>query len=157
MVLKTTGKGSMSARSAVVISLDKTNCNQKKKKAMYVTGNIPELYHGMIIDLELDNNNIVLDYYLEMSGKNISALARASVNPDEYSAVLERHQILKENGIGWNAARLSLSDIYKTLPFGEADKLHKEMINNAKEPTRIMAINDRIIKNARQKRKRGAS
>ncbi len=152
MVLKATGKGNMSVRSAVVISLSK-QCGKGRNKSVYVTGNIPELYHGMFIELELDSSNIVLDYHLELSDKNTAVLAKENINLDEYRSVLERHSVLKNSGIGWNAARMSLSDIYKTLPFEEADKLHKEMINNAQELTRMTAINDRIINNARRKRK----
>lgn len=148
MVLKATGRGTKDARSAVVISLD-----SKSRKSFRVVGNIPELYHGMIIQMELDEKNNVLDYDLILDNRNIVALEKASVNPDEYRTVLERHLILKKDGIGWNTARLSLEEIYSVLPFGEADKVHKEMIDDAKEPTRMEAINCKIIQNARNKRK----
>ena len=148
MVLKGIGRGGKMVRSAIVIRL-----GGKSNRSIRVVGNIPELYHGMIIGLELDEHNFVLDYSLEITEKNKNALEKAHIDPMEYKAILERHSILKKEGIGWNSARLSLDEIYKTLPFGEADKLHKEMINNAKEKTRVMAINDEIIKNARQKRK----
>lgn len=148
MVLKSTGRGTKDARSAVVILLD-----SKRKKSFRVIGNIPELYHGMIIQMELDRDNFVLNYDLILDSRNIVALEKASVNPDEYRTVLERHMILKKDGVGWNTARLSLEEIYSALPFGEADKVHKEMIDDAKEPTRMEAINCKIIQNARNKRK----
>lgn len=148
MVLKATGRGTKHGRSAVVIALDGT-----RKKSFRVVGNIPELYHGMFIQMELDEADNVLDYELTLDERNITALERANVNPDEYEAVLERHLILKSDGIGWNTARLSLEEIYSVLPFGEADRVHKEVVDDAKEPTRVDAINRKIIQNARNKRK----
>ena len=99
MVLKATGRGTKHGRSAVVIALDGT-----RKKSFRVVGNIPELYHGMFIQMELDEADNVLDYELTLDERNITALERANVNPDEYEAVLERHLILKSDGIGWNTA-----------------------------------------------------
>lgn len=149
LVLKATGKGTKSGRSAVVIELGR----QKRNKGFRVVGNIPELYHGMFIDLELDESNTVIDYSLTLHEKNLMALEKAHVNADEYRAVLDRHTVLKKDGIGWNTARLSLDEIYAALPFGEADKVHKEMVDNASEPTRMKAINKKIIETARQRRK----
>lgn len=147
MVLKATGRGTKKDRSAVVLPLG------TKGKSVRIVGNIPELCHGMFISLELDDDNVVVDYDLTLSDKNIAALEKAGYNPAEYQAILERHLILKKDGVGWNTARLSLDEIYSTLPFGEADKVHKEMINDATEPTRVEAMNKKIINTARNKRK----
>lgn len=150
LVLKSTGDGTNTCRSAVVLSLsDKT----KGKKSFRVVGNIPELYHGMIIGLELDEKKNALEYSLVMNDKNIAALEKANVDPEEYRAILDRHTVLKNEGVGWNVAQMDIKDVYKVLPFAKADKLHKEMIDNASEPTRIEAIGKKIIKKARERRK----
>lgn len=146
-MLKVTGKGTKKGRSVVVTPIG------KKGKSVYVSGNIPELYQGMFIELELDDSNRVLEYNLVLSNKNIQALEKAGINPEEYRVILERHQILKQDGIGWNSAKISLDELYDALPFGEADKVHKEMVDNASEPTRVEAISKKIISNARNRRK----
>lgn len=147
-VLKATGRGTMAGRSAVVIDL-----SRKKSRGFRVAGNIPELYHGMLIDLDLDESNAVIDYNLILHEKNLSALEKAHVNAEEYQAVLDRHTVLKKDGVGWNTARLTPSEIYAALPFGEADMAHKKTVNNASDPVRIKAINKRIIEMARKRRK----
>lgn len=148
LVLKATGKGTKYGRSAIVVDLSRHG-----SKSFRVVGNIPELYHGMFINLELGEDNTVIDYSLTLGDKNRAALEKVHINPDEYQAVLDRHKVLKKDGVGWNTAKLGLDEIYSVLPFREADKVHKEMINNAEEPVRIEAINRKIIETARQKRK----
>lgn len=148
LVLKATGRGTKRGRSAVVVEL-----GGRGGKSFRVAGNIPELYHGMFIGLELDEENNVIDYSLTLGDKNRAALEKAQIDPEEYQAVLDRHMVLKKDGVGWNTAKLGLDEIYSVLPFGEADKVHKEMINNAREPMRVEAINKKIIETARQKRK----
>ncbi len=148
MVLKASGKGTKSVRNAIVLPL-----GEKGGRVFFVTGNIPELYHGMFIEMELDEANCVVDYELVLGEKNLQALEKAGVNTEEYQAILERHTILKKDGVGWNVAKLGLDEIYSVLPFGEADRVHKEMLDNASEPTRVEAINRKIIENGRNKRK----
>lgn len=148
LVLKATGKGTKSGRSAIVIRL-----GDKKRKSIRIAGNIPELYHGMNIMLDIDEDGTVIDYSLILSEKNLQALEKAKVNTEEYQATLERHMALKEDGIGWNIAKQGLDNIYNILPFNEADKIHKETINNATESTRIEAIGRKIIDTARSRRK----
>lgn len=151
LVLKSTGSGTNTCRSAIVVPLGSNK--DRAKRNFRVVGNIPELYHGMIINLELNEKKEALDYTLIMNDKNIEALKKANVDPEEYAAILERHNVLKHDGAGWNVAQMSIKDIYTALPFGQADRLHKEMIDNASEPTRVEAINKKIIKLARDKRK----
>lgn len=150
LVLKMSGAGTKTTKSVVVTKMG-------QKQTIFVTGNLPELYQGMYIRLYLDENNFALDYDVSLGdgeeNNNTRALKKAKINVDEYRAILERHQILKRDGIGWNTARLSLDEIYKILPFGEADKVHKEMLNDAYEPHRIEAINQHIIDKARTRRK----
>lgn len=151
LVLKSTGNGTNTSRSAVVLPLfgDKS----QKKRSFRVVGNIPELYHGMIISLDLNENKFVVEYSLTLNEKNIAALEKANIDPEEYRDILDRHTVLKNEGVGWNVAQMNIKEVYKALPFNQADKLHKEMIDNASEPTRIEAINNKIIKMARDKRK----
>lgn len=173
LVLKSTGNGTNISRSAVVLPLSgdrtatgsrgscskvedtmsSTRSNRQNKKSFRVVGNIPELYHGMIINLELNEKKFVLDYSLVLNDKNIAALKKANVDPEEYRAILDRHTVLKKDGVGWNVAQMNIKDVYRVLPFGQADKLHKEMIDNSSEPTRIEVINKKIIKIARDRRK----
>lgn len=147
LVLKKTGNGTKSGCSAVVINLD-----EKGRKSKRVVGNIPELYHGMTIMLDVAEG-VVLDYILKENEKNKKALEKAGVNSREYFAILKKHSVLKKDGISWNVAKMALNNIYEALPFKEADKVHKEMINKATEPTRVEAINKKIIETARNKRK----
>lgn len=149
LVLKVIGKGTKKGRSAIVTPIG----GEGKKGTCRVVGNIPELYHGMFIGLELDSKNYVLDYSLTLTEKNIQAIEKAGVNVEEYKEVLERHTAMKGDGVGWNTARMSLSEIYSALPFGEADKIHKEMVNNATEATRVEALNKEVLNMARNKRK----
>lgn len=150
LVLKMSGAGTKTTKSVVVTKMG-------EKKTICVTGNLPELYQGMYIRLYLDDNNFALDYDVSLGNgeenNNTKALKKAKINVDEYKAILERHQILKRDGIGWNTARLSLDEIYKVLPFEEADRVHRELLNNAYEPHRIEAINQNIISKARNRRK----
>ena len=147
MVLKLTGRGNRRGRSAIVVPV---GCRGKN---MRIVGNIPELCHGMCIFLELDENNNVLDYDLKLTSRNLIALEKEGYDIEEYKATLERHKIIKSEGLGWNVARLDLDEIYKALPFGEADKVHKEVINNPTEKKRIEALNKEVINTARNKRK----
>lgn len=143
--LKAAGKN-----GAIVIDL---NSKSKKNKNIRITGNLPRLYYGMTIDLELNAKNEVLDYTLLLSEKNKEALAKAKVDVKKYQETLNRHYSLKRQGISWERAELTASDMYKTLSFPEADKIHKEIINNSTDPVRIEAINNEIIEGARRKRK----
>ena len=143
--LKATGE-----YGAVVIDL---SAKGKSKKSIRVTGNLPKLYHGMTVDFELNEKNEVLDYTLLLSEKNKEALIKAKVDVKEYQETLNRHYALKSRGISWKRAELTADDMYRTLSFSEADKIHKEIINNSTDPVRIKAINKEIIEGARRKRK----
>lgn len=147
LVLKATGEGNKSGRSAVVIDLSK-----KGKRSFRVAGNIPELYHGMTIEFELDGNRVI-DYNLILDEKNIKALEKAHIDVSSYKDVLDKHLMLKNDGIGWNTATLGMATLYRVLPFPEADKVHKIMIDNANEETRVETINRKIVAAARRRRK----
>ncbi len=142
LVLKPTGEGNIRGRSCVVALFGST-------KNIRVAGNIPYLVHGMCVGFELDDNKNVLDYQLKLSDNNIQALERAGINPKEYEVILNRHMILKKDGVGWNVAKLGVNEIYKVLPFGQADRIHKEMVNDMTEETRMNAIQEEIVQNAR--------
>lgn len=144
-VLKNTGRGNARGRSCVVTPVG-------KKGNLRVVGNIPELYHGMSIQLSLGADNYVKDYRLDMTPKNRAAIEKAGFNPDEYADVLKRHTVLKKMDLGWNVARLDLEELYTALPFSEADTVHKEFIGDKDEPTRVTALNHELIKKARLKK-----
>lgn len=144
-VLKPTGEGNIRGRSCVVAVFGTT-------RNMRVVGNIPYLVHGMCVKFDLTSDNHVKDYQLDMTPNNVAALERAGINPEEYEIVLTRHKKLKSEGVGWNVAKLSLDKIYEVLPFGQADRIHKEMVNNMAEETRMNAIQEEIIQNARMRK-----
>lgn len=141
-VLKPTGEGNKKGRSCVVSHIG-------GKGNMRVVGNIPYLVHGMVIGLDLTKDNFVRDYNLTLTEKNKNALEKAGINPEEYAVILERHSKLKGEGVGWNIAKLGLDKIYEVLPFGQADRIHKEMVNNMTEETRLNAIQEEIVSTAR--------
>lgn len=141
-VLKPTGEGNKRGRSCVVAPFG-------SKGNFRVVGNIPFLVYGMCVGFELTNDNYVTDYRLEMTDNNVQALTKAGYDPNEYAVILERHKKLKGEGVGWNVAKLGLDKIYSVLPFEQADRIHKEMVNNITEETRLNAIQDEIITKAR--------
>lgn len=143
MCLKAVGKS-----NAVVIDIS----IKGKQKGTFVSGNIPKLCHGMLINLELVGNTVV-DYTLLLTQKNRDVLQKAKIDVEKYQETLNRHMMLKSEGITWEQAEQTVDDIYNKLPFGEADKLHKAIINNPTDPVRIKAINKRIVEGARRRRK----
>jgi len=142
-VLKPTGEGNRRGRSCVVTRFGSGN------KSMRVVGNIPYLVHGMCVSFDLSPDNYVRDYDLKMTQNNIEALEKSGINSEEYAVVLERHKKLKSEDVGWNVAKLSIDMIYKVLPFKQADRIHKEVVNDMEEETRMSAIQDEIINSAR--------
>lgn len=151
LVLKTVGKSDRKLQTVIVLNLEK-NSSEKKKRSVCVSGNLPELYHGMCIDLELDGTKAI-DYELVLSPENIASLRKNNVDVEEYKKVLEKHSNLKRNGYSWKVAKSEISKVYECLPFSDADKVHKEIVNNAQDPCRINAINRKVVETARRKRK----
>ena len=132
-------------RSAIVIP-------QGEKRRICIYGNIPDLFHGMTIGAELDGRKVV-DYCVEPTDKNIAALEKAGVNPEQYGRKLEIHQTLKQEGYNWDVASTRAEEIYNVLPFPDADKVHKEMVDNAEAVERTQALGREVIRCARRKRK----
>lgn len=148
IVMKTIGKGTNKAKSVVIKQMGN---KAKFSKSFKAVGNIPELYSGMIIGLELDKN-FITDYSLFLSKRNTQILEKQEIDLEEYQEILDRHSVLKKNRIGWNIARLDINELYEVLPFAMVDKIHKKTINNAIEEKRISAINSKILKIGRSKR-----
>ena len=132
-------------RSAIVIP-------QGEKRRICIYGNIPDLFHNMTIGAELDGRKVV-DYCVEPTDKNIAALEKAGVNPEQYGRKLEIHQTLKQEGYNWDVASTRAEEIYNVLPFPDADKVHKEMVDNAEAVERTQALGREVIRCARRKRK----
>lgn len=122
-------------RSAIVIP-------QGEKRRICIYGNIPDLFHGMTIGAELDGRKVV-DYCVEPTDKNIAALEKAGVNPEQYGRKLEIHQTLKQEGYNWDVASTRAEEIYNVLPFPDADKVHKEMVDNAEATGRRKCVHYR--------------
>lgn len=148
-VLKGTGRGTLKGRSCVVVP-----CGRKLRKgrSLRVVGNIPELYNGMNIEFELDEETrYVSDYRLTLTQSNVIAIQNSGHNPLEYELTLKKHQILRkiDAKIGWNVAKLSIKEMYKKLSFCEADAVHKIIVNDKLDIARIRAINENMIKKFR--------
>ena len=134
-------KGKM--RSVIVVDL--SNKNYKANK-MCVTGNLPELYQGMFIDLTLDNDyqkktRFVTNYKVDFSEeKTIEALKKADVNINSYRRNVEEHEIFKDEGISFKDLSKGIEHIYAIRPFPQADRVHAEMVDNPLDPVRLKAI-----------------
>ena len=144
MVIKVTKQGK-GMHSAVFVDLE----NGRKQ---HISGNFPDLYTNMIIGLEVEGDTAV-DYELELTAKNIGCLNRFGINVEAYRETLEAHDALKNQGITWRMAALnsetSEEDLYDCLPFPEADKVHKEMVNNPTDAKRLKALNKETLEIAR--------
>lgn len=144
MVLTVT-KQSKTLHSAIFVSLD------TKKKA-HLRGNLPDLYTNMVIGLCVDGVNVT-DYELELTEKNIACLNRFNIDVEKYRRTLRAHLRLKEKGVTWYVASLDNTsedeNVYDALPFPEADKVHKEMINNPTDAKRLRALNKETLEIAR--------
>lgn len=62
------------------------------------------------------------------------------------------HQTLKQEGYNWDVASTRAEEIYNVLPFPDADKVHKEMVDNAEAVERTQALGREVIRCARRKR-----
>lgn len=121
-------------------------------QTMHIGGNLPDLYNGMIIGLVVQNGTAV-DYHLELTDRNLSCLRRYKIDEERYARTLEAHQRVKDRGITWYAASLNgdtdSENVYECLPFPEADRVHKEMVNNPTDAKRLKALNRETLEIAR--------
>lgn len=146
-----TGKQDRKIKTAIVLDLAKPSTGAKNK-SVCISGNLPELYHGMVIGLELEGTKVI-DYSLELSSKNIAVLQKNEINIKQYAETLENHKSLKQQGYSWEIAKAEMPKVYESLPFCDADKVHKKIVNNAQDPCRITAINKKVVESARRHRK----
>ena len=126
--------------------------SQRKGAGIPVGGDLPKLYKGMLISLELDGHRAV-DYKLQLSPKNLGVLTKNNVDISKYTEKLEMHGKLKGHKCGWAIAEKDLPKLYDALPFPQADSIHKEIIDNPIAGNRIKFLNKRILETARQRRK----
>ena len=117
-------------------------------KNICVTGNLPELYTHMTLELEV-RNTVVTDYKMELTEKNIKILQKNDVDVETYEKALSVHQELKADNYDWFVYKYESYQLYKKLPFKKADKLHKAIIGKAADDARIDAINSIIISKTR--------
>ena len=136
-----------SSQTIIVRSL-----SQRKGAGIPVGGDLPKLYKGMLIGLELDGHRAV-DYKLQLSPKNLGVLTKNNVDIPKYTEKLEMHGKLKGHKCGWTVAEKDLPKIYDALPFPQADSIHKEIVDNPIAGNRIKFLNKRILETARQRRK----
>lgn len=132
------------------------------KKSVTVRGNLPEIHEGMIIGLEISANAFkgakkpiydVWDYTVEMTSKNEAVLRNKGVDVERYKEMLFNHSQAKGNGTTWEVANIDANKVYEELPFGEADKIHKEKINNPHAIERLDAIGKAVLEKARSSKK----
>lgn len=138
-------------RSVILIDL-------QNKKTICVTGNIPELFHGMIIALqtEYDAEEKIIyatDYKLCIDEKNRKQLRKAGINVPDYIQALDRHQKFKKEEISWDVAKTDITSIYESTDFTEADLIHFKLVNEPFDLIRLNAIAKEIISLTRSKRK----
>lgn len=121
-------------------------------RKQHISGNFPDLYTNMIIGLNVDGN-VATDYELELTAKNIGCLTRFGINVEAYRETLQAHDAMKKQGVTWRIAALNSGnteeDLYEYLPFSEADKVHKEMVNNPTDEKRLKALSKETLEIAR--------
>ena len=156
MVLKEQKSSKSNGRTAVVVDIDDTS--PMKGKKLHVFGNLPSLYYGTEIKLALATGNgkkasyIVKDYELRKNDNLMKVLEKSGTDIDKYLRTLEAHMKYKGSGITWEDAESGLTEIYDTLPFPEADKLHKQTVNNAADPKRLKALGREALEIGRKRR-----
>lgn len=121
-------------------------------KKQHISGNLPDLYTNMIIQMTVKDGRAI-DYELNLTEKNIACLQKYGIDVDKYRKTLNIHSQLKEDGAAWNIASVDMEsengDIYQCLPFAEADKVHRKMINNPTDAKRLQALNKETLEIAR--------
>jgi len=128
------------------------------KKSLTVRGNLPEIYDGMIIGLEISTNASkgakkpiyeVVDYAVEVTAKNETILKNKGVDVERYKEMLFNHLQAKKEGVTWEVASIEVDKLYDNLCFADADKKHKEKKNEPKAEERLRAICKEILTKAR--------
>lgn len=141
MVLKAIG---LNARRVCLVNLS-------TKAKISATGNIPQFFHGMIVDLEVRDGKI-LNYAVEMNAKNRGILEKNEVDVSQYAEAIEIHQRLKKLDVSWKIAKSEMEQIYNNLPFRAADKVHKEMVNDPTDMQRLEALKREVLDTGRRHR-----
>ena len=140
-------------RSAVVVDLG--NKNYKSNK-LCVTGNLPELYQGMFIELSLDKaankkTYFVTNYKVDFDEeKTIAALKKAEVDVGTYRQTVENHEKFKDEGVSFKDMSKGIENIYAVKSFEKADRIHLEAVNDPLDPIRLKAIVDEIFEISRK-------
>ena len=135
-------------RSAVVVDL--ANKNYKANK-LCVTGNLPELYQGMFIELTLDRaenkkTSFVTNYKVDFDEeKTIAALKKAEVDVSTYRQTVENHERFKDEGISFKDVSKGIENIYGIKSFPQADRIHSEAVGDPLDPVRLKAIVNEIF------------
>lgn len=142
LVLKTVGTN---ARRICVTDLS-------THKKLSVRGNIPQMYHGMIVGLEINGGEIT-EYEIDLSLKNRGILEKNGEDFERYKKALDIHRRLYKYGVPWAIAKTEMEQIYENLPFPEADKIHKEIVNNSVDTPRLEALKREVLNTGRRRRK----
>ena len=144
----------------LVIPLDKSETakseaekgKRKGKRQYCITGNFPALYPKMTLQLDLQNMQMT-DYQMELTEENRKALLKNNVAEAEYAKILANHMKLKQDGFTWEDAEVGTEKLYDKFDFCRADRIHKNLVNNASDKLRLKAINHEILLTGRKKRK----
>lgn len=138
-----------------VIPLDKSGTSGSRGKGRHhycITGNFPALYPQMILQFELQNMTMT-DYQLELTERNRGILLKHHVAEGIYAETLAHHQKMKQDGFTWEDAKVGTDKVYDRFEFYRADRIHKNLVNNATDEHRLNAINRNVIQTGRQHRK----
>lgn len=132
--------------------------NLETCKSGLICGDMPELYGGMTIDLDV-NNGRVKGYSFISSKKNKEILEKhtedlmktSNMTLKVYNDRLELHELCPD--IKWNKLTKCKINPYFVYSFKKADKIHKIINDNPFDSSRIFAIQKELKKISRSARK----
>jgi RecD/TraA family predicted helicase len=127
--------------------------NGKRQTSVCLFGDVPPLYAGMVIGLDL-NGKEILDYQILFGEKTRAVLEKNGVCIDEYIRKVNMHKRLRDKGFTWNKLDLKSGEMYALMPFAEADKLHKAVFDNKEDIARGRAMVAELLKRERDKKNR---
>ncbi len=134
---------------------------KEDKETYTLSGILPDnLPLGLIIDVEKELNTSkgktktykIMSYKIPATERNIGILKKSGIEDTE--EFFKSCEIQNRTKLKWDrCVSFSVATIYETMDFAEADKIHKEIINDAEDIARLKAINHQILKKTRDKRK----
>ncbi len=120
------------------------------KTSHKVTGNIPELYSGMSIDITFSRESPAEaeDYEVPMTDRNKAMLIKHNIDPGDF---LDKVKLHKETGLMWRELKKA-DNPYRSGNFIEADRIAYACGFEKDSPIRLNAIMEETLRNFRQNR-----